>query len=382
MKIIPYGRQEITDEDIQCVVETLRSDFLTQGPKVAEFEKRFCEFVKAPYGSAVINGTAALHMAVMALGIKPGQKVLVPALTFAASGNCVLYCGGEVDLVDIDPETLCLNLKQVEDKLKNASAGEYAGVVAVDFAGYPIQMDVLKKIADQYNVWVLEDACHAFGAQFKSQDGSLQFSGNGKFSSATAFSFHPVKHIATGEGGLVTTADKKIFDRLNLFRTHGITKEKAKCEKWDGDWYYEMQELGYNYRIPDILCALGVSQLSRADENLRRRNEIANIYRSELKELPIKLPPSPLLGRHAYHLFVIQTQKRNQLFDYLRKNGVYAQVHYIPMNQLPYYKRRYGHNALENVDHYYTETISLPMYHALTDSDQSKVIDLIKKFYA
>jgi len=267
MKSIPYGRQHITEEDIQAVAEVLRSDFLTQGPNIEEFEKKFADYVGAKYAVALANGTAALHLCTMALGVQEGDKVITTPITFAASANCVRYCGGEVVFSDIDPKSYLLDLNKLEDIIKK-SPREYKGIIPVDFAGAAVNLEALKVIADKYNLWIIEDACHAPGGYFKDSKGKIQNCGNSAFADLAIFSFHPVKHIATGEGGMITTNRKDLYEKLLLLRTHGITKNPDLMSKVDGGWYYEMLELGYNYRLSDMQAALGISQLKRADEGL------------------------------------------------------------------------------------------------------------------
>lgn len=267
-KPIPYGRQHIIEEDIQAVVNTLKSDYLTQGPKIPEFEQAFARYVGAKYAVAVNNATAGLHLAASALGVKPGDKVIITPMTFAASANCIRYCGGEVVFCDIDRDTYLMDIRKLRELLAAHSKGTFKGIVPVDFAGYPHRMEKFRCLADEYDLWILEDACHAPGGYFTDSKGERQHCGNGNFADAAVFSFHPVKHIATGEGGMVTTNDKTLYDRLCLLRTHGITKDPSHLHENHGGWYYEMQELGYNYRMTDFQAALGISQLKRADEGI------------------------------------------------------------------------------------------------------------------
>lgn len=275
---IPYGRQYITDEDIEAVVEALKSDYLTQGPRIAKFEKEFAEHLGCSYACMVSNGTAALHLCAMALDIKPGDKVITTPITFVASANGFRYCGAEIIFCDIDPETYLLDLDKLEAMLEASPAGTYKAVVPVDFAGYPIDEQRLRRLADKYGFAIVVDACHAPGAMFTDSEGTVRKVGGNSFADLTCFSFHPVKHIATGEGGAVTTNNRDLYNRACLFRTHGITKDPSMLTRNDGNWYYEMQELGYNYRITDIQAALGSSQLKRLDWSIERRNEIAEKY--------------------------------------------------------------------------------------------------------
>lgn len=376
MKPIPYGRQHITDEDIAAVVETLKSDFLTQGPKIDEFERKFAEYVGAPYAVAVNNATSGLHIAAKALGVGPGTKVIVTPLTFAASANCIRYCGGDVTFCDINPDTYLMDAAKLEQILESHPAGTFSGIVIVDFAGYPHNLEQYREIADRHGLWIIEDACHAPGAWYTDSKGERQLTGNCRYADCTIFSFHPVKHIATGEGGMVTTAKPELLERLRLYRTHGITKDASKLEKNDGGWYYEMQDLGFNYRITDFQAALGISQLSRAEAGLERRQEIARRYDEAFKgNDKIKTPYRSEDVRHAFHLYVIQVPDRKALYDALRANGVMAQVHYVPLHLMPYY-RQLGNapGQLPVVEDYYEHCLSLPMYPTLTDEEQEYVI--------
>ncbi|UOF02257.1 UDP-4-amino-4,6-dideoxy-N-acetyl-beta-L-altrosamine transaminase [Bdellovibrio reynosensis] len=379
--LIPYGRQTILQEDIDAVVQVLKSDFLTQGPMVETFEKKFSEFIGCENSIAVSNGTAALHLAAMALGVKEGSKVLCTANSFVASANCIRYCGGDVEFVDINPENFCIDYNLLKAKLEKAPIGTYQGIVAVDFAGFPVDFEKLRLLADQYGLWIIEDACHALGAEFLDSKGQWNISGNGKYADIAVFSFHPVKHLATGEGGMITTNSAELNDKLRTLRTHGITRDKTRFTREDGAWYYEMQELGFNYRISDILCALGVSQLQRMPQNLLKRRQIAVKYREAFKNLPIKMQYEDKNLKNAYHLFTIQTEKRAELYDFLKSKGVYCQVHYIPIHTMPYYQNLYGKMVLENVEYYYACALSLPMYHGLSDSDLEYTIAAVKEFY-
>ena len=317
MKAIPYGHQHITDEDIQAVIETLKSDYLTQGPKIIEFEQAFARYVGAKYAVAVSNATAGLHLAATALQGRSGDKVIVTPITFAASANCIRYCNGMVVFCDIDPDTYLMDIKKLRRLLETNPPSTFKGIVPVDFAGYPHQMEEFRQLADEYGLWILEDACHAPGGYFIDSNGEKQFCGNGKFADVTVFSFHPVKHIATGEGGMVTTNDKELFDRLSLLRTHGITKNPACLHENHGGWYYEMQELGYNYRLTDFQAALGLSQLKRADEGLKRRQKIAVRYNEAFKRIAdIQTPYASPDVFHAYHLYIIQGGYSNERNSY------------------------------------------------------------------
>lgn len=383
MKAIPYGHQHITDEDIQAVIETLKSDYLTQGPKIIEFEQAFARYVGAKYAVAVSNATAGLHLAATALQVRSGDKVIVTPITFAASANCIRYCNGMVVFCDIDPDTYLMDIKKLRRLLETNPPGTFKGIVPVDFAGYPHQMEEFRQLADEYGLWILEDACHAPGGYFIDSNGEKQFCGNGKFADVTVFSFHPVKHIATGEGGMVTTNDKELFDRLSLLRTHGITKNPACLHENHGGWYYEMQELGYNYRLTDFQAALGLSQLKRADEGLKRRQKIAVRYNEAFKRIAdIQTPYASPDVFHAYHLYIIQVPDRLDLYNYLHENGIYAQVHYIPLHLMPYYREQGNKPGdLPVAEKYYSRCLSLPMFPTLTDEEQEYVIKKIEYYF-
>ena len=383
MKAIPYGHQHITDEDIQAVIETLKSDYLTQGPKIIEFEQAFARYVGAKYAVAVSNATAGLHLAATALQVRSGDKVIVTPITFAASANCIRYCNGMVVFCDIDPDTYLMDIKKLRRLLETNPPSTFKGIVPVDFAGYPHQMEEFRQLADEYGLWILEDACHAPGGYFIDSNGEKQFCGNGKFADVTVFSFHPVKHIATGEGGMVTTNDKELFDRLSLLRTHGITKNPACLHENHGGWYYEMQELGYNYRLTDFQAALGLSQLKRADEGLKRRQKIAVRYNEAFKRIAdIQTPYASPDVFHAYHLYIIQVPDRLDLYNYLHENGIYAQVHYIPLHLMPYYREQGNKPGdLPVAEKYYSRCVSLPMFPTLTDEEQEYVIKKIEYYF-
>lgn len=382
-KPIPYGRQHITDEDIQCVIETLKSDYLTQGPKIKEFEEAFAAYVGCKYAVAVNNATAGLHLAATVLQVNLGDKVIVTPLTFAASANCIRYCGGEVVFCDIEEDTYLLDIRKLSHLLEQSPNGTYKGIIVVDFAGYPADLEAFRKLADEYGLWIIEDACHAPGGYFIDSKGDKQMCGNGLFADISVFSFHPVKHIATGEGGMVTTNNKELYEKLCLYRTHGITKAPELLHENHGGWYYEMQELGYNYRITDFQAALGISQLKRADAGLTRRQEIACRYREAFSLLEgIKLPFVSDHVFHAYHLFVIQVENRLDLYNCLHDNNIYAQVHYVPLNLTPYYRQLGNKDGdLPVMEDYYKHCLSLPMYPTLTNEEQDYVIAKVRDFF-
>ncbi len=380
MNSIPYGRQNITQEDIDAVVTTLQSDFLTQGPKIKDFEDGFAEYVGARYAVAVSNGTAALHLCALALDVDKKSNVITTPITFAASANCIRYCGGQLTFVDIDPLTILLDLNQVESTLKK-SRKQYAGIVAVDFAGLPVNLEEVRQIASKYGLWIIEDSCHAPGGYFTDSKGVVQTCGNGEYADLAIFSFHPVKHIATGEGGMITTNDEKLYNRLLKLRTHGITKDPSLMLENHGGWYMEMQELGYNYRLTDFQAALGLTQLKRADLGLARRREIAEQYKNAFEgQQSIKWQSSVIDG-HAYHLYVIQVADRLGLYNHLKKNNIYAQIHYIPCHLMPYYKQfGWKKGDMPHAERYYEQCISLPVYPTLTDDELNFVIQTILEY--
>ncbi len=374
---IPYGRQTITPEDIAAVTQALQAEYMTQGPTIAAFEQAFAKYVGAPYAVAVSNGTAALHLCALALGVGPGHRVITSPNTFVASGNCILYAGGEVAFADIDPSTYCLDIAAVRKKLEAAPKGTYQGIIPVDFAGLPVDMAAWRALADEFGCWLLEDACHAPGGHSPSHR-----AGDGQWADLAIFSFHPVKHIATGEGGMITTARKDLYDKLLLLRTHGITKDPTQLHQQPGGWYYEMQVLGYNYRITDLQCALGLSQLGRAEAGLARRRALAQRYDAAFANHPaIVTPEVPSGYGHAYHLYVVQVPDRKALYDHLRAHQIFAQVHYIPVHLQPYY-RTLGHapGDYPQAEAYYERCLSLPMYPALSDAEQDYVIETVQNW--
>ncbi len=383
-KSIPYGRQTITDADIDAVVTVLTSDFLTQGPSIPIFEKKFAEYVGASYAVALSNGTAALHLCAMALNVTEGSRVITTPITFAASANCVRYCGGDIYFADIDPETFLLDIHAVRALLEKHPKGYFQGIIPVDFAGNAVDLEAFRKLADEFGCWIIEDACHAPGGYFTDSKKREQKCGNGNFADLAIFSFHPVKHIATGEGGMITTNNKALYEKLLLLRTHGITKDAALYknspeEVAQGPWYYEMQELGYNYRLTDFQAALGTSQLDRADANLQRRKAIAKKYDEAFKNPNVAAPLS--IPGHAYHLYVIRVNNRLGLYEHLRANNIFAQVHYVPVHLMPYYKQfGFKKGDFPNAEAYYEKCLSIPMYHSLSDDDQDFVIDTILNF--
>ena len=372
---IPYGRQHITKEDEAAVIEALYHPYLTQGPQVKAFEEEFAAYVGAKYAVAVSNGTAALHLCALALGVNEESNVITTPITFAASANCVRYCGGKVTFVDIDPTTAVIDIEAVRKLLAASPKGTYQGIVPVDFAGLPVNLEELRTLADEYGLWIIEDSCHSPGGYFTDSTGKQQHCGNGQFADLAIFSFHPVKHIACGEGGMITTNDEVLYNKLLTLRTHGITKQPELLQENHGGWYYEMQQLGYNYRIPDLLCALGRSQLKRATTGLARRRAIAKRYDEAFGKAGVKHLVHPEDGGHAYHLYIIQVAERKALYEHLRAVGIYAQIHYIPVHTLPYYRSLEQEPlVLPHAEQYYSNCISLPMYPTLTEEEQDYVI--------
>ena len=395
-KVIPYGRQNITQEDINVVIDALQSDYLTQGPKILEFEKAFAEYVGSTYAVAVSNGTAALHLCALALDVKDGDKVITTPITFAASANCVRYCGGEVVFSDIDPDTYLLDIEKVKALLEASPKGTYKGIIPVDFAGRAVDLEAYRKLADQYGLWIIEDACHAPGGFFNDTNNSSQNCGNSKFANLAIFSFHPVKHIACGEGGMITTNDEILYKKLLALRTHGITKNESDysnsiefangtttpTDAYPG-WYMEMQTLGFNYRLTDFQAALGTSQLQRADDGMVKRREIASIYNEAFRGKSFIQGQSGVVEGHAYHLYVIEAEDRLGLYNYLRENKIFAQIHYIPCHLMPYYKQLgWAAGDMPNAENYYKNCISLPMYPTLSTEEQNYVIDKITAYYS
>ncbi|MDO9185582.1 MAG: UDP-4-amino-4,6-dideoxy-N-acetyl-beta-L-altrosamine transaminase [Bacteroidia bacterium] len=379
---IPYGKQFISQEDTDAVIEALHSDFLTQGPKIAEFERNFANYIGCNFAVAVSNGTAALHLALLAFGIKKGDRIITSPITFVASANAALYCGAEVYFADIDRDTYVISINSIIQLLKTHPKGYFKAIIPVDFAGYPVNLEEIKTLAHEYDLLILEDACHSPGGYFMDSANTKQNCGNCNFADAAVFSFHPVKHIAAGEGGMITTNDETLYKKLLILRTHGITKENMQLDfpepEKQGVWYYEMQDLGYNYRITDMQAALANSQLKRAEEGIIKRHEIAKKYRKAFDATSIKIQKYDSNYFNAHHLFVIEVEDRKGLYDHLRECGVFAQIHYIPVHLMPYY-RQFGSKEgdFSIAENYYKHCISLPMYPTLTDKEQDYVIEKI-----
>ncbi len=387
---IPYARQSLDDDDIEAVVKVLKSDWLTQGPKIAAFEKAIAERVGARHGIAVATGTAALHCACFAAGIGPGDEIITTPITFAASGNCALFLGGSVRFVDIRPDTYCLD----PAKLEAAISPRTKAIIPIDYTGQPCDIDEINAIASRHGLTVIQDSAHALGATYKGKP-------LGALSDMTIFSFHPVKHVAMGEGGLIATSDDGLVERLRLFRTHGITSDpgrmvlseqaadkenpQARGTNPDGraPWYYEMQELGFNYRITDIQCALGLSQLEKLDRFLERRKAIAERYTAAFSDSPYLVVPHQEADRQsAWHLFMLRlrldrlSKTRRQIFEELRALGIGVHVHYIPLHLQPYYREKFGHKRgdFPEAEAFYDSALTIPLFPAMRDEDCDRVI--------
>jgi UDP-4-amino-4,6-dideoxy-N-acetyl-beta-L-altrosamine transaminase len=365
--MIPYGRQTIDDDDIAAVLEALRGDWLTQGPGVDAFEAALAEACGAPYAVAFSSGTAALHAACFAAGVGPGDEVVTSAITFAASANCAAYLGATPRFADIDPATWNVSAETVAAALTPRTRA----VIPVSFTGLPVA-DIRAAVGE--DAVIIEDAAHALGA--RRPDGPV---GDGAQADMTVFSFHPVKAVTTGEGGAITLRDPELRQRLLDFRSHGMTKEPSRLERPDeGGWYMEQQELGFNYRITDVQCALGVSQLAKLDGFVAARNTIAERYREGLRGVGV---PPEADGVHAYHLFVIQARDRRALYDGLRERGILAQVHYLPVYLHPWYRRTYGYQPglCPAAEDYYAGCLSLPCFPTLTEAEQATVIAAVNE---
>ena len=377
--MIGYGRQDITDEDILAVTDVLRSDFLTQGDKVPEFEKRISAFVNAKYCFAVNSATSALHIACLALDLGPGDIAWTSPNTFVASANCALYCGAEVDFVDIDAGTGNLSLSHLAKKLDQAErSGKLPKVIiAVHFAGSSVDMKTLKGLVDPYGIRIIEDASHALGGEFRDEK-----IGHCLYSDMAVFSFHPVKMITTGEGGAVVCQDDALAQKLNILRSHGITRDKGLMRsKAPEPWFYEQLSLGMNYRMTDFQAALGISQLKRLPDFVARRSEIAGIYDQQLADLPVGMLAIADENRSSHHLYVIKVDKqiRASLFNYLREHGIGVNVHYIPVHLQPFFQDKgFTQGDFPQAEAYYASAISIPIFYQLTDDEIGRVIDTIR----
>ncbi|MGM0429482.1 MAG: UDP-4-amino-4,6-dideoxy-N-acetyl-beta-L-altrosamine transaminase [Pseudomonadota bacterium] len=382
--MIPYGKQDIQQSDIDAVVEVLTSDFLTQGPKVPAFESAVAEKVSAKHALAVNSATSALHIACLALGLGEGDWLWTTPVTFVASANCGLYCGAQVDFVDIDPDTYNISVSALEEKLKQAESDNCLPkvLVVVHLCGQSCEMSAIKLLADKYGVKVIEDASHAIGGKYRNE-----YIGNGRYSDITIFSFHPVKIITSAEGGMVLTNKDELASRINLLRSHGITRNPEQMtQEPDGPWYYEQIDLGFNYRMTELQAALGLSQLKRLDEYVARRHALATRYCSLLNTLPVTLPrqhPDSYSGLHLYvirlNLSQISVSHRN-VFESLRAQGIAVNLHYIPVHTQPYYQQfGFKANDFPEAMSYYREAISLPMYPTLSENEQNEVVEALKK---
>ncbi|MEO3985222.1 UDP-4-amino-4,6-dideoxy-N-acetyl-beta-L-altrosamine transaminase [Plesiomonas shigelloides] len=382
--MIPYGRQQISQDDIDAVVAVLQSDFLTQGPQVPAFELALQQATGAQYALAVNSATSALHIACMALGLGAGDRLWTTPITFVASANCARYCGADVDFVDIDPSTYNLCPQQLEKKLKQAQKDGTLPkiVVPVHLCGYPCDMAAIYALSQEYGFHIIEDASHAIGGQYHGKP-----IGNCRYSDITIFSFHPVKIVTTAEGGAALTNSPELAERMALLRSHGITREPSKMQgESHGSWYYQQIDLGYNYRMTELQAALGVSQMTRLDEFVTRRHQLAQRYHAALHDLPLTLPLfSQQDAYSALHLYVIRLQRaklnktRRDIFDALRNAGVGVNIHYIPVHTQPYYQNL-GFNVGEYpiAEAYYEDAISLPMFAAMTDQQQDTVIEVLR----
>ena len=396
--MISYGKQTIDESDITAVTDALRSGWLTQGFHVKEFEDAFADYCNASYAVACSNGTAALHLAYLAIGLGKNDSIITSPLTFAATANAALYAGARPYLADIDPATHNISPSEIEKAISYINANDndnrLKAIVPVHFAGLPCDMETIWDIANKNNLMVIEDACHALGAKWQDKDENWHKIGSCFHSHAAVFSFHPVKSITTGEGGVITTNDKDIYEKLKLFRSHGITKDQnsfinnnlAFTENNLNPWYYEMQELGFNYRITDMQCALGTNQIKKTDNFMTRRREIVAIYNEALNPYShINLPITPQNSHSANHLYTVQIAfdtlgtTKNTFFQMMLKNNISLQVHYIPIHLQPYYQKRFHFKEgdfLES-ESFYNSTVSLPIYPTLSDTDLKHIIGSI-----
>jgi perosamine synthetase len=369
-KLLPYGRQSLDDADVQAVVEVLKSEWLTTGPKIGEFEERFAAWVGARHAVSFSSGTAALHGATFAAGLGPGDEAITTPMTFCATANCILYQGATPVFADVSPDTLNLGPREVSKKISSRTKA----VIAVDYSGHPAALDELAELAKTQGVLLIEDACHALGAEFQGKR-------VGGIADMTVFSFHPVKHLTTGEGGMVATNDARLAETLRRFRNHGISSEAHERQE-AGQWFYEMVLLGFNYRLTDIACALGLSQLERLAENLARRREIAAQYAVAFRDMPAIVIPTVQEGVvPAWHLYPVRLKLemlgvgRREIFRALRAENIGVNVHYIPVHQHPYYRERFkSHESYPVAEDAYERLISLPMFHAMTAQDVEDVI--------
>jgi len=376
MKYIPYGKHWLDKKDIEEVIKVLSSNWITQGPKIKEFEEALCKYTEAKYAVAVSSGTAGLHLACLAAGIEEGDEVITSPITFVASANCILYCRAKPVFADIQEDTVNIDPKEIKRRLTKKTKA----IIPVHFAGHPCDLEEIHQIAKKHNLIVIEDACHALGAEYKGTK-----IGSCKYSDMTVFSFHPVKSITTGEGGAVLTNNKRLYEKLIILRHHGITKERRKfIKRSEGEWYYEMQMLGFNYRITDFQCALGINQLRKLDRFIEKRREIVEIYRKELSTIDdIILPKERSYVKSAWHIYCIRVNNsatRKDVFKRLRNYGIGVQVHYIPIHFQPYYKNLgYKEGDCPGAEEYYKRAITLPLYPTLGIKEVKFIIQKIKK---
>ena len=382
--MIPYGRQDINQDDIDSLVKVLKSDFLTQGPKIPEFEKKISEATSCSHSVAVTSATAGLHLACLALGLKKNDYLWTSPISFVASANCARYCGANVDFVDINPDTFNMDPKLLEKKLIDAERNNMLPkiLIPVHLCGHSADMEEIYFLSKKYNFQIIEDASHSMGAKYKNHP-----IGSCKFSACTVFSFHPVKIITSGEGGVITTNDSKLARKIRILRSHGITRDKDEMvSESHGDWYYQQISLGFNYRITDIQASLGISQLTRLNEFINKREEIAQIYNRELSSLPLSIPKQKTHIKSSRHLYVIRINNEksrfnhSEIFHQLRKSGILVNLHYIPIHLQPYYQKLgFKRGDFPNAEEYYKEAISLPIYPTLSLEDQNFVIQRLKK---
>ncbi len=378
MKFIPYGHQYIDKNDIAEVVKVLKSDLITQGPRIEKFESALCKYTGAKYAVVVSNGTAALHIACLAVGIEPGDEVITSPITFVASANCVFYCGGIPVFSDVQEDTFNISPEEIKKKINQKTKA----IIPVHLAGHPCDMEEIYRIARKSDLIIIEDASQALGSLYKGSK-----TGSCRYSDITTLSFHPIKHITTGEGGAVLTNRKDLYEKLLLLRNHGITKDSTKLQKQEGPWYYEQQMLGFNYRITDFQCALGLSQLRKIDDFIDKRRKIVDFYNNELLKIKeIKLPLEKEYAKSSWHIYCLRVKnkkERKDLFEKLRSSGIGVQVHYIPVHLQPYYKKvlRYKKNDFPIAEKYYESEITLPIYPKLSKKELKYIVSKVKEFF-
>ncbi len=379
MKIIPYGRQYIDEDDINAVIDVLRSVWLTCGPKVKEFEDALCKYTGAKYAVAVSSGTAALHIAVAALELGDDWEGITTPNTFLASANSIIYNNGRPVFADIEEDTHNISVSEIEKRISSKTRL----IIPIDFAGHPCEMDAIYNLAKKRNIYVIRDACHSIGSLFKGEK-----TGSCMYSDMTIFSFHPVKHITTGEGGAILTNNAEIYEKLLMLRNHGMTKDEELLTSNPGPWYYEMHMLGFNYRITDLQCALGISQLKKLDRFIKRRREIVDIYNRELGQIKyITIPIEKDYAKSSYHLYPVEIDfekigiTREEFMLALKDKGILTQVHYIPIHLQPYYRKRFSYKPGDYpvAENYYERALSLPLYPAMTDEDVAIVIKALRE---